>query len=122
MKALIAGGNGQLGQELQKKVPAGWTARFLSSRELDIRDAAAVSKAATESGPDLIINAAAYTAVDKAEEERDLAFAVNAEGAGLLAAAAATVGARVIHLSTDFVFDGSRSSPYRPEDEPHPIS
>lgn len=70
----------------------------------------------------MIINAAAYTAVDKAESERDLAFAINRDGAANIARAANTYGARLIHISTDFVFDGKKSSPYLPKDSPHPLS
>lgn len=122
MRVLVTGSGGQLGQELQKRAPADYAVRFLSSRELDIRDEAAVGLLVRETGPDLIINAAAYTAVDFAENERDLAFGVNGAGVGLLVEAADEAGARMIHVSTDFVFSGGRSSPYRPDDRPQPLS
>jgi dTDP-4-dehydrorhamnose reductase len=73
-------------------------------------------------GPDLVINAAAYTAVDKAESEKDKAYEVNVRGAANIAKAAEHSGARLIHISTDFVFDGRKSKPYRPDDKPNPIS
>jgi dTDP-4-dehydrorhamnose reductase len=71
--------------------------------------------------PNLLINAAAYTAVDKAESERDIAHAVNADAAGRLARAAAGVGARFAHVSTDFIFDGQSPTPYVPDSAPAPL-
>lgn len=121
MKVLITGGSGQLGWELQRKIPAGWGVTALNKAELDIRDAAQVREAASQIRPDLIINAAAYTAVDRAEEEAGQAYAINAKGAAYVARAAVHVGARLIHISTDFVFDGTVYRPYPPEAEPNPI-
>jgi dTDP-4-dehydrorhamnose reductase len=92
-----------------------------SRAELDISDAAAVSAVLGEIGPGTIINAAAYTAVDKAESEPDAAYAVNRDGAANLAKASRETGCRLVHLSTDFVFDGNRSSPYRPTDATNPL-
>ncbi|MGH8283461.1 MAG: dTDP-4-dehydrorhamnose reductase [Gammaproteobacteria bacterium] len=121
MKVLIAGAGGQLGGSLLKTVAADYQIRAFMRTELDITDAKAVQQAVRGFRPDTIVNAAAYTAVDKAESECELAFAVNASGAENLAKAALESGARLIHLSTDFVFDGKKSSPYLPEDEMHPL-
>lgn len=89
--------------------------------DLDITDAAAVRERVVRERPDLIINCAAYTAVDKAESEPEAADAINARGPGYLAAAARETGARLIHLSTDFVFDGNVSAPYRPDAPTNPL-
>jgi dTDP-4-dehydrorhamnose reductase len=93
----------------------------LNHDDLDVTDGDVVSKTIETLHPVLVINAAGYTAVDKAEEERDLAFAVNSEGARHLARAARGSEARMIHVSTDFVFDGEQGRPYRPDDEPNPL-
>lgn len=122
MKVLITGARGQAGHELCRSAPAQVELLGLDRQALDISDAAAVTQAIHSARPDLIINAAAYTAVDQAESERAPAFAVNAGGAANLAAAAAGIGARLLHLSTDFVFDGANSSPYRPDDRTNPLS
>jgi dTDP-4-dehydrorhamnose reductase len=87
---------------------------------LDLARPETVAAAITAAAPDVVISAAAYTAVDKAESERDLAFAVNAAGAGAVAAAARDVGAAVLHLSTDYVFDGTKQAPYREDDATGP--
>jgi dTDP-4-dehydrorhamnose reductase len=117
MKALVTGAGGQLGRALLASVPDGLEVIGLDRSGLDITDAAAVAAAFDRLQPDIVINAAAYTAVDKAESERDAAFAGNATAPGVLAAESARRGIRFIHVSTDFVFDGTRSSPY-PADAP----
>lgn len=122
MRALITGANGQVGWELQRTAPKSATVIALDKQTMDIRNPALVDQVVREHKPDVIINAAAYTAVDKAESERDLAFAINRDGAANIARAANTCGARLIHISTDFVFDGKKSSPYLPTDSPHPLS
>ena len=122
MKTLITGADGQLGWELQRTRPDAFDLIAFSHTELDITDRAAVSSALQKFQPDLVINAAAYTAVDKAESEKDKAYAVNAHGAANIAKAAETSQARLIHISTDFVFDGTKSRPYLPEDIPNPLS
>ncbi|MBW2484904.1 MAG: dTDP-4-dehydrorhamnose reductase [Deltaproteobacteria bacterium] len=122
MKALITGANGQLGWELQRARPEGWQLIALGRAELDITDSGAVTAAVQQHRPALVINAAAYTAVDKAEKEKEKAFAVNTDGAANIAGAAADYQARFIHISTDFVFDGSKSQPYLPHDSPNPLS
>lgn len=121
MKVLITGAGGQVAAALMRSKPAGVTASALSHAELDIGDGKAVRRVVTEAGPQVIINAAAYTAVDKAESERDLARRVNGEAPGHLAEAAKACGARLIHLSTDFVFDGSQSRPYAPDAAVSPL-
>ena len=121
MNVLITGGGGQLASELVRAAPADVRVTVLSRAQLDISDEAAVRDAAAAAGPQLIVNAAAYTAVDRAETDSDAAFAVNRDGAGNLARAAAAVGARMVHVSTDFVFDGRSAVPYLPTAATHPL-
>lgn len=120
MKVLITGAGGQVGWELQQTVPKGIEIIALHRADLNIADQSAVTSAVQEHQPDLIINAAAYTAVDKAEIESGKAFEINANGAAYIAKAAEDCAARLIHLSTDFVFDGAGTEPYLPEDKPRP--
>lgn len=121
MKTLIVGANGQLGQELQHTRPPD-IELFTADREaLNICDQGAVLDHVAALMPAVIINCAAYTAVDGAETKPDLAVEVNAEGPGYLARAAERVGARLLHVSTDFVFDGAGETPYEPRSEPRPL-
>ncbi|HKV98054.1 MAG TPA: dTDP-4-dehydrorhamnose reductase [Gammaproteobacteria bacterium] len=120
MRVLITGANGQLGSALLKTAPAAAEIKA-AGRELDICAPAALQKAVQAFKPALIVNTAAYTAVDRAESERERAFAVNATGVENLARTARAGGARLIHVSTDFVFDGHKSSPYLPQDEMRPL-
>lgn len=120
-KVLLTGAAGQLGQALQALVPPDVQLLAAGSAELDITRPEAVRAVTDRFRPDLIINCAAYTQVDKAESERERAFAVNAQGVENLAQAAPGK-TRIIHVSTDFVFDGKKRSPYLPEDAPHPLS
>lgn len=120
MKALILGAAGQLGSELARTAPSGVRLVCRTSAQCNVADEAAVRETLGRERPDLIINAAAYTAVDKAESEPELAHAVNALGPANLAAASG--GARVFHLSTDFVFDGAQGHAYRVSDVPNPQS
>ncbi len=122
MKTLVIGCNGQLGHSLVDTVPEGTDIIGLDLPELDITDAAGVLETCREIRPDLIVNAAAYTAVDKAESDAALAAVVNAEGPRNIALAAADLGARIIHISTDFVFDGTASNPYKPDAPTNPLS
>ena len=117
----ICGAQGQLGRELARSVPSQWQARLLSREALDIGDADAVNDCLASARPALLINAAAYTAVDRAESEPEAARHINAEGAGNLARACAANSTRLIHISTDFVFDGSKGSPYLPDDPTAPL-
>ena len=120
--ALVTGATGQLGRELQRTVPEAVRLHALDSRSLDVTDSAAIQTAFERISPDVVINAAAYTAVDKAEEEKERAFAVNAEAPRLIAEACQGTACRIIQISTDFVFDGMKSSPYLPGDAVNPLS
>ena len=122
MKVLLTGAGGQLGQCFQDRVPAEWELLALDSAGLDITDANAVQSCVEKFRPDIIVNAAAYTAVDKAELDKEQAFAVNAKGTLHLAQAAEAVGARFFHVSTDYVFDGNQETPYKETDAPNPTS
>jgi dTDP-4-dehydrorhamnose reductase len=122
MKTLILGSNGQLGQALADTVPSSWELMGLDLPELDITDADRLLTLCRDVRPDAIVNAAAYTTVDKAESEVDLATAVNVSGPHNAAAAARDVGARFVHISTDFVFDGGGSTPYQVDAATSPLS
>lgn len=120
MKVIVSGGNGQVGQALKKTVPANVDCHFLGRQEFNLTDAGQIRSVLTNIQPSLVINAAAYTAVDRAESEPDGAFAVNATGAGELAQACADHGIRLIHISTDYVFDGQTPIPRKPQDPVSP--
>jgi dTDP-4-dehydrorhamnose reductase len=122
MKVVITGANGQVGRALLKSVPAKVDAVGLLRADLDIGDAQAVMSLIQLQRPDLIINAGAYTAVDKAESEPELAERANTTGPLNLAVAAGATGARLLHLSTDFVFDGTASKPYATDAPTNPQS
>ena len=122
MKILIAGKTGQLGKQLQKQAPFGTTVIAHGRETLNIADKEQVFAVLSEAKPDVVINAAAYTAVDKAESEVEQAHAINARGPENLALACRELGIRLIHVSTDFVFDGNQSHPYTPEDIRKPVS
>jgi dTDP-4-dehydrorhamnose reductase len=120
---MITGASGQVGRALVASVPPSLEARAFTRAQLDISDSDAVHAAVGSYRPALIINAAAYTAVDKAETESQSAAAINAEGPGNLARAALAVpGSRLIHISTDYVFDGTGVQPYKPTDPTNPVS
>lgn len=121
-KILITGADGQLGCALLATAPAGFQAIAANRSVLDITDQKAVNWWLAENEPAGIINAAAYTAVDRAEKEQSLAFDVNAEGAKNLALAAHEAGISLVHISTDFVFDGGKGMPYLPSDAVNPLS
>ncbi|HET8553015.1 MAG TPA: dTDP-4-dehydrorhamnose reductase [Gammaproteobacteria bacterium] len=121
MKALITGANGQVGRALQQTAPENTDVVAVDRTQLDITSAEAVAEAIRREAPSLIINAAAYTAVDKAESESEAAYAGNAAGPENLARAARAAGVRLVHISTDFVFDGAQSTPYRPDDPVNPL-
>lgn len=121
MRVLITGAGGQVGHELLRQTPAGIEAIGLTSAELDISNGVQVAETCARLQPALIINAAAYTAVDKAESEPERAHAVNAEGVAHLTQAAAAAGIPLLHISTDYVFLGDAGAPYREEDASGPI-
>jgi len=121
MKILITGSKRAIGWEIPRSKPGDVEICAVDIDELDITDYIQVNELVDDYRPGLIINAASYTAVDKAESEPETAFAVNSEGAGHLAKAAGIVGARFIHISTDFIFDGSQGSPWKPTDPTNPL-
>ncbi|PZF58516.1 dTDP-4-dehydrorhamnose reductase [Curtobacterium sp. MCBD17_034] len=116
---LITGAGGMLGQDLQQAL-LGRAVTALTRAELDISDGSAV--AAAVEGHDVVINAAAYTKVDDAETDEATARRVNAQGAEMLARAAVQSGARLVHVSTDYVFDGTATTPYAEDTPTHPVS
>lgn len=118
MKVVITGAGGQLGRELVRAAPAMHAIVALASRQCDIGDESAVQAMLEREQPDVVINAAAYTAVDKAESEPALAERVNARGPQHLAQG----GHRLLQVSTDFVFDGVQGRAYLPADAPNPLS
>lgn len=120
MRILVTGSNGQLGSELRKLAGIGHEFLFTDFPELDITQATAIESTCREFAPHQIINCAAYTNVDKAEQEPDIAFSLNADGPGLLAQCAKNHGARLIHISTDYVFNGRNFKPYTEEDAVDP--
>jgi dTDP-4-dehydrorhamnose reductase len=120
-KVLITGGQGQLGQELRASAPARWQVVACGSEELDVTRPDTVRTVLERERPALVIHAAAYTDVDGAEREIERAEAVNTSGAANVAQAAIQVGARMIHISTDFVFDGRQGRPYTPDDLATPV-
>ncbi|ASA55895.1 dTDP-4-dehydrorhamnose reductase [Vibrio gazogenes] len=123
MKVLITGCKGQVGHCLVEKL-INKNATFLAvdKEQLDITDQVAVMKLIKEFSPDVIINAAAYTAVDKAESEADLAYKINRDGVKYLAQAATMVDAAILHISTDYVFEGNSNQPYTESDATNPTS
>lgn len=122
MKVLLTGATGQLGRCFQERVLKNWDLLALSSSQLDITDKNAVMKCVRQFRPSVIVNAAAYTKVDKAELDRERAFAVNAQGTLHLALAAELEGAIFFHISTDYVFDGTQETPYKETDNPNPTN
>lgn len=121
MSILVTGASGQLGRELAQRLSA-TEAVCLTRAELDLTDAAALGAALARLRPRVVINAAAYTAVDRAETEAAAAFAANAEAPGLLARACAEAGAALLHVSTDYVFDGASRRPWREDNATGPIN
>ncbi len=122
MKILIVGSKGQLGWELEQTTPDGVEVVGVDFPGIDITQPDSIQKMMDEHTPDWVINCAAFTDVDGAQSHEDQAHAVNCEGAGHLARAVKTSGARFVHVSTDFIFNGESSRPYLPEDRPDPKS
>jgi dTDP-4-dehydrorhamnose reductase len=124
VRLVVTGREGQVVRSLVERAHThpGLDVVALGRPELDLAKPGTIAPALTAARPDLVVSAAAYTAVDQAEDEPDLAFSVNGTGAGHVAAAAARIGAPVIHLSTDYVFNGSGEGAYTEDDEPAPRS
>ena len=122
MKVLVTGAGGQVGRALIASTPVGVEVEARSHAELDVSDRTQVERCVRAIAPDVILNAAAYTAVDRAETEPEIARRINADGPRHLAEAARECGARLGHISTDFVFDGAASSPYRPDATTCPLN
>ncbi|MGP9813718.1 dTDP-4-dehydrorhamnose reductase [Rhodopseudomonas sp. NSM] len=121
MRLAVTGRHGQVVRSLLERAPADVEIVTLARPEVDLQEPRAVAEAMVAARPDAVVNAAAYTAVDLAETESELAHRINGEGAGAVAAAAARLGIPVVHLSTDYVFDGSLSRAYREDDVPSPL-
>jgi len=122
LRILLTGRDGQLGRELTHSLAKMGEVTATGRDELDLTSDYAIRDVVHEVRPQLIVNAAAYTAVDKAESEPDFAHRINAEAVATLAATGKNVGAAMIHYSTDYVFDGSKETPYTEADRPHPLS
>jgi dTDP-4-dehydrorhamnose reductase len=122
MKVLVTGCNGQLGWELRQIADSQHEVIYLSSTDLDITNEANTFAVLSNYEPDMVINAAAYTAVDKAESDESQAYAVNDKGVQNLAQVCKKISAKLIHVSTDFVFDGTKNTPYLPTDKTNPVS
>lgn len=121
-KILVTGKNGQVGWELQRALASLGQIIALDSQGMDLSDVDAIRRKVREVAPDIIVNPAAHTAVDKAESEPDLSMAINGTAAGVLAEEAKKLDALLIHYSTDYVFNGSKTSPYVETDTPDPQS
>ncbi|MCX7825848.1 MAG: dTDP-4-dehydrorhamnose reductase, partial [Verrucomicrobiae bacterium] len=119
---VVIGANGALGSDLVKVFRDGWRVTGLTPDDLDVRDLESVRRALLAARPDVVINTAAYNRVREAETEADEAYAVNATGAGHVAAVALDLGAVCVHYSTDYVFDGETTRPYTEADPPQPVN
>ncbi len=122
LRMLLTGPDGQVGWECRRSLQALGQVLCVGRARCDLTRPEAIRKLVRDAAPDLIVNAAAYTAVDRAETEADLAHAVNATAPAVLAEEARRVGASLIHLSTDYVFDGTKPSPYVEDDACNPLS
>jgi dTDP-4-dehydrorhamnose reductase len=122
VRVLVVGRTGQVSTELRGRLPAaGHEMLALEAPELDLTDADSIAAAVAGFMPDAVINAAAYTAVDRAEDHVATAFAVNGTGPGLLGEVTGRAGIPVVHYSTDYVFDGTKPTPYTEDDAPNPV-
>lgn len=122
-RVVLIGGKGQVATSLARALPAaGCEVVTLARPAFDLLCTDAIAEAIAEARPHVVVNPAAYTAVDRAEDEVDLAYAINRDAAGAVAAAAARAGAAIVHYSTDYVFDGAKSTPYLETDATAPRS
>jgi dTDP-4-dehydrorhamnose reductase len=121
-KVLLIGAKGQVGQELQLTLPSLGEVISVGREELDLTNSEKISQLISEIHPDYLVNAAAYTAVDKAETESELAYAINATAPQTMAAVANKIGSKFLHISTDYVFDGQKNTPYLETDLTNPLS
>lgn len=122
MKIMLTGANGQVGWELSRSLMPLGEVIALTRTQCDLSRPETIPRIVQEIKPDLIVNAAGYTAVDKAEEEEALATTINGTAVGVLAEQAKKRNALLVHFSTDYVFDGTKPTPYTEEDEPNPIN
>lgn len=122
MKILLLGKNGQVGWELNRTLLPIGDIIALDIEDMDLTCSKEIREKVRYIYPDIIVNAAAYTAVDKAEEEQELAMAINGIAPGILAEEAKRCGALLVHYSTDYVFDGTKDTPYTEDDKPNPIN
>jgi dTDP-4-dehydrorhamnose reductase len=122
LRILVTGASGQIGWELQRSLATLGKITALDRAGMDLSDPDSIVRAIRESKPEIIVNAAAYTAVDKAESEAALAMRVNGEAPGIMAREAKRIGALLVHYSTDYVFDGAKSGPYVEDDRPSPLN
>lgn len=122
MKLLVTGANGQVGWELRRSLSHLGTVVAMDRNACDLSRPQELNRVIRDVRPDVIVNAAAYTAVDKAEEEEELATTINGTAVGVIADEARKLGVLLIHYSTDYVFDGAKASPYTEDDPPHPIN
>lgn len=122
MNTLLIGNHGQVGWELERTLAPLGEVRAVDFPEIDLADADGLRRLVRETRPDFIVNAAAYTAVDRAESEPELALAVNGIAPGILAEEAKAINACLVHYSTDYVFDGEKTEPYVETDLPNPIN
>ena len=121
-KILLIGGSGQVGWELQRSLAPLGTLVVRPHSSLDLTQDAAIRQTIRETRPDIVVNAAAYTAVDQAEQEADLAMVINGRAPAIMAEEARAIDALLVHYSTDYVFDGTKASPYLEDDPPNPLS
>jgi dTDP-4-dehydrorhamnose reductase len=122
MKILVLGHKGMLGSDLMLRLAAGHELTGKDVGDFDIADEEACRSIVADGAPEVVINAAAYTDVDRCETDRDRCFAVNAHGVRNVALACRGKGIRVVHFSTDYVFDGRGTDPYTEQDEPCPLN